>query len=421
VLISHTLKERYRVYDRLGMGGAATVYLARDSQAGQMVIVKVVHPHLVNEQFIGRFEREIDVLQQIDCPYIFRLYDWALREYNSDLDEELSYIVGEFVEGHTLADIIDTRGPLSEPDSLAIARQVALGLVELHKRSIVHRDVKSQNIMITPSSDAKLIDFGIAKGPGHATLTDPSHFAGTLYYAPPEQILESSTVDGRADIYALGVVLYEMLTARLPVRAREFGTIATKIIAGDLDPITGVTPPVEGLVNDMMAHKVEQRIATAQEVIARIEQIVGTAKPEVPGRPLEDTGATMLSAPMPHLEGASERELDHVLVTDDERSLRLKAPETIIGRSHPRDAVRPDVDLHALGMEFARTASRRHCRVFVQDGDFFIEDLGSMNGTRLNGCKLQPGKPCRLADGDEIFAGRVRLHFQPRSHAPDAP
>jgi serine/threonine protein kinase len=409
VLIGHTLKGHYRVYDQLGVGGAATVFLARDAETGQMVVVKLVHSHLVNEQFKGRFQREIDLLQQIEDPHIICLYDWGLEEYDSELDAKLSYIIEEFVEGHTLADIIDTRAPLEEQDALAIARQIAEGLSVIHAGGIVHRDIKSQNIMLTPENVAKIIDFGIAKGPDHATLTDPSHFAGTLYYAPPEQILGAHNVDSRADIYALGVVLYEMLTGALPIKDREFGTIATRIISGDLDPITGVSVQVEMLVKDMLAHDVAERISSADEVVCRIEDILGRSdvSPEIPERPtvFSTVRAERVQAPQP-AQGPA-----HVLVTANGKRIPIKLPETVIGRSHPRDPVVPDVDLFALGVEDARTASRRHCRVFMKEDQFYIEDLGSMNGTLLNGQVLTPGTPYQLSDGDQIVAGRVMLNF----------
>nr|MBN1229261.1 serine/threonine protein kinase [Anaerolineae bacterium] len=164
MLVGKKLKDRYHIYDRLGVGGAATVYLGRDSKTGQMVIIKVVHSHLVNDQFIGRFQREIDLLTQINTPHIIKLYDWALQEFDPNIGEALNYIVAEFVEGHTLADIVDTQGALDEPTAMALAWQIATGLKHIHNMGVVHRDIKSQNIMITPDNKAKIIDFGIAKG-----------------------------------------------------------------------------------------------------------------------------------------------------------------------------------------------------------------------------------------------------------------
>jgi serine/threonine protein kinase len=410
VLIGHTLKNRYRVYDRLGVGGAATVYLGRDSITGQMVVVKLVHAHLTDENYIGRFKREIDLLKEIDNPYIIKLYDWSLNEFDPKVGQNLSYIIAEFVEGHSLADIIDTSGPLDEPDALAITRQLSVGLADIHKSGIVHRDIKSQNIMITPDNQAKLIDFGIARAQGHDTLTQASHFAGTLYYAPPEQILESHAVDHRADLYSLGVVLYEMLTATLPVKAREMGTVASKIISGDLDPITGVSIPVEELVNHMLAHQVDRRISSAEEVIARIDSIIGGPQaPNLPERPPSTSTMTMRMLQ----ESEIEPEPRHcgALIAADGRIIKLTMTETIIGRSHPRHSGVPDIDLVKIDPDAARTVSRRHCRIYCEDEHYYIEDLGSMNGTFLNRQPLESGMPAALENGDSVAVGRVELTF----------
>ncbi len=407
MLSGQVLRNRYHVYDRLGSGGAATVYLARDSQTGQMVIVKVVHPHLVDESFMARFQREINLLSQINNPHIIKLYDWALQENDPAARQILSYIVAEFVEGHTLSDIIDTRGALAESDALAIARQIALGLEDIHARGIVHRDIKSQNIMITPANQAKLIDFGIAKAQNQATLTNPSHFAGTLFYAPPEQIMEAHGVDHRADIYSLGVVLYEMLSARLPVSEREFGTVASRIISGNLDPLTGVSPEVESLVSDMMAFRPENRLASAAVVVKKIEKILGGAEaPALKDLPPVAT-AEMQRVP----EGMVKQGPRFKLVAASGQTIPVDQGEAVIGRSHPRDPSTPDVDLWALGIEEARTASRRHCRVFVKGDAYFLEDLGSMNGTFLNDNQCVAGMTYPLKDGDRITAGRVPLTF----------
>ncbi len=409
-MIGSTLKGRYRIYDRLGAGGAATVYLGRDQQTGQMVIVKVVHNHLVNDKFMGRFQREIELLQSLHNPHIIQLYDWALQEYDAQSNQTISYIVAEFVEGHTLADIIDTRGPLEESVGLAIARQVSLGLSDIHRQGIVHRDIKSQNVMITPANMAKIIDFGIAKGQGQQTLTASAHFAGTLYYAPPEQILEAHGVDHRADLYALGVVLYEMLTATLPVKAREFGTVASRIISGKLDPITGVSEPVAELVTDMLALKPENRPASADEVVARIDRILN--RQQVQQIIDLDLPATTTRMEPLRLSAGDVEAPQFEIVTPNGQTIPLRLRETIIGRSHPRDATVPDIDLWTLGIEGARTASRRHCRIFLEGGGYYLEDLGSMNGTQLNDQHLEANQPRLLHEGDRITAGRVVLVFR---------
>jgi len=407
-VIGHTLKDRYRIYDRLGSGGAATVYLARDSESGQMVVVKVMHNNLIDDHFLQRFEREIDLLRKLDNDHIIRLYDYALREHDTFLDDYLSYIVAEFVEGHTLADLVDTRGRFDEHDSLSLARQIALGLADIHSRGIVHRDIKSQNIMVTPDRTAKIIDFGIAKSSDHTTITAPSHFAGTLHYAPPEQILESRDVDHRADIYALGIVLYEMLSATLPIKDREFGTIASRIIIGDLDPLEDVSPAVQELVNDMLAVDLGERLGSAKTVVERIEELLGPeTKPVIADLP--DT--TMMQR---IFRPEEVKRASYCLVTAADQRIRLDKPSVTIGRSHPSDPNVPDIDLWRLGVENARTVSRQHCRIFVDNGTYFLEDLESMNGTRLNDAAVLPGKVYALSIGDRIDAGRVPLIFAER-------
>ncbi len=402
-MIGQTLKGHYRIYDRLGDGSAGTAYLARDSESGQMVVVKVLHAHLINESFVGRFEREIDLLQRIDNPHIIQVYDWGVEEEQPDTGQVLSYIVTEFVEGLTLAHVIERQGKLSEEEALLIARQLAMGLADIHERGIIHRDIKPQNIMISPEGEAKIIDFGLAKGADHATLTGSGMFSGTLNYASPEQVVEAGKVDHRADIYSLGVVLYEMLTGRLPVTGK-FASVMLRILQGDLDPITDVSPEVESLINEMLAREIKERISSAEHVIRRIGQING----ETP--PVDETAmVTQLVAIQ--VDGGG-----HGLTTYLQVSNGLVIPvtgdEIIIGRSAPKDPNIPDVDLWALGVPEARTTSRRHLRVYGQDQQYFVEDLGSMNGTWVNGQPLTPNEPFQLTDGDVIAAGRVEMVFR---------
>ncbi len=413
MLIGNTLKGRYRIYDRLGAGGSANVYLARDSRTGQMVIVKVVHDTLIDEDFMRRFEREIEILEQIDNPYVVKLYDWALKEFDPESNLTLSYIVAEFIEGHTLADIIDTRGELPEADSLAITRQLAGALVDIHTSGIVHRDIKSQNIMLTPDNLPKLIDFGIAKASHQSNITGAAIFAGTVYYAAPEQIMAARDVDQRADIYSLGVVLYEMLSANLPVRARELGAAASRIVSGQLDPLVGVSKPVEELVMQMLARVPADRIQAANDVIKRIDDIIGKQPQEahLPDRPSPRTTTINMKTPR-KTEPETPIPASCHLRLDSGKVVPLTQSEMTIGRSHPRDTFIPDIDLDALGAVDSRTASRRHCRIFEIEGEYFIEDLGSMNGTGLNGTWLEASRAYPLPPGAQITVGRVQITFE---------
>lgn len=411
MLIGKTLKGRYHVYDRLAEGGAAAVYLCRDTATGKMAVTKIVHDHLVDERFIARFQREIDLLQQLDSPHVMKLYDWSLREFDPHAGRIMSYIIAEFVEGHTLADIIDTRGALPEENALFIARQVALGLEHIHRKGIVHRDIKAQNVMVTPDDHVKIIDFGIAKGDEHPALTFKANFAGTLYYAAPEQILESRSVDARADIYSLGVILYEMLMASLPVSDRDMAKVASRVVAGDLDNITGVSEATAHLVNDMLSLRPENRPQTAIEVVRRIDSLLDPSR--VTHMPQHESSAdTRLRLPhrSPQAE-APQASLSYILSMDDGLTFSLPRAETVIGRSHPRHSDRPDVDLVVLDLEKARTVSRRHCRLTIKGDTFVVEDLGSMNGTFVNGTRLEQFIPCDIQLGDMLMVGRVKLVF----------
>lgn len=412
-MIGTTVKSRYRIYDRLGAGGSATVYLARDGQTGGMVIVKVVHENLVDHEFIMRFKREIEILSHLNNQHVIHLYDWGLEEFHPESGQSLSYIVAEFIEGHTLADIIDTRGALPEHDALAITRQVATALEEIHAQRIIHRDIKSQNIMLTPENRAKLIDFGIAKASSHANVTGSSIFAGTVYYAAPEQILGARDVDQRADIYSLGVVLYEMLSANLPVRARELGTVASRIVSGQLEPLQGISQPVDRLVMAMLATNVHDRIQTATDVISGIDRIGGDhRKADLPDRPAPRNTTTLNIKATPPSAGDAAVVDAFRLTAPNGRRISIEHAEVVIGRSHPRDSFIPDIDLNSLNLEEARTASRRHCRIYVNNGNYFIEDLGSMNGTSLNGKWLDAGVVYPLKSGDQVVVGRLLLIFE---------
>jgi serine/threonine-protein kinase len=207
-MVNELIAGRYRLLERNGVGGMAAVWRARDERTGEQVALKQVHPHLVADPNArARLEREAEALRLVDHPAIARP-----RELVDD--PEHPALVMDFVEGRSLADRI-AEGPLPVEEAFAIAGTIADALAVAHSQGIVHRDIKPANILVEDNGTLHLIDFGIASL-GTATpdgLTDASSMVGTLRYAAPER-LAGEPASSRSDVWALGAVLYEMLTAR---------------------------------------------------------------------------------------------------------------------------------------------------------------------------------------------------------------
>jgi serine/threonine protein kinase len=287
-MIGKTIKGRYKIYDEVGEGAAGSVYLARDQKEARIVAIKVVHRHLTKDgQFMERFQREARILAELkefESPHIVRLYEFGE-------EEGTIYIVTEFVEGRTMAEILAARGTLEIDEALVVARQVAECLEVTSRKNIVHRDLKPANLMITPEGTVKVMDFGIARSLMHTGMTSTG-VLGTPYYISPEQADGSVDLDSRTDMYSLGVSLYQMLTGELPY----IGSSPVELILRHLEaPIPSardkrpdIPPSVDEIVRKCMAKKVENRYATPAELIAAIDQALkvevaeASAKPPVP-------------------------------------------------------------------------------------------------------------------------------------------
>ncbi|GCD95812.1 protein kinase domain-containing protein [Embleya hyalina] len=215
-MTGQVLAGRYRLDERVGRGGMGEVYRALDRRLGRTVAVKVLSPDLTQHQeFRRRFHREARTVAALAHPGIAMLHDVAEDDPAGD-GETLPFLVMEFVEGHTLVDAL-ARGPLPAERVLAIAAEVLAALSYSHRRGLIHRDIKPSNIMVTPSGAVKVLDFGIAKALAETTtrLTVTGAAIGTPAYLSPEQI-QGDPVDGRADLYAVGCLMYELLTGRPP-------------------------------------------------------------------------------------------------------------------------------------------------------------------------------------------------------------
>ncbi|MEX0869034.1 MAG: protein kinase, partial [Nitriliruptoraceae bacterium] len=203
------LAGRYQLEEPIASGGAAIVWRAYDENLARPVAIKLLHPHHANDPtVVERFERESRAAAQLNHPNTVRIYD-------TGTEDDLVFLVMEYVDGPSLREVLRSRGPLDPAVAAALGEQVASALGDAHVHGLVHRDVKPANILIAADGTVKVTDFGIAKAlsGADATLTSPGTVVGTAAYVAPEQ-LEDASVDARADVYALGVVLHECLTGR---------------------------------------------------------------------------------------------------------------------------------------------------------------------------------------------------------------
>ncbi len=284
-MIGKTIKGRYKIYDEVGEGAAGSVYLARDQKEARIVAVKVVHPHLIKDgQFIERFQREADILAELkefESPHIARIYEFGE-------EDDLVYIVTEFVEGRTLAEILAARGTLEVDEALIVTRQVAECLEVTSRKSIVHRDLKPANLMITPEGTVKVMDFGIARGLMYTGLTSTG-VLGTPYYISPEHAEGRTDLDSRTDMYSLGVCLYQMLTGEPPYRGDSPIALIIQHVEAPIpsvrDKRPDVPPSVDEIVRTCLAKDVRDRYATPADLIAAVDQALKGEVAEMIAKP----------------------------------------------------------------------------------------------------------------------------------------
>lgn len=264
-MISETLSH-YKILDKLGAGGMGDVYEAIDTQSNRTVALKFLAPELTrDEEAQKRFIREAETASSLDHPNIC-----TVNEIGQD-DGHL-FISMELYEGETLQGrIARERVPYAE--SLEIARQIAEGLSAAHSKGVIHRDIKPSNIMITHDGQLKILDFGLAKLTSSASVTQAGMTSGTVSYMSPEQT-EGKKVDARTDLWALGVVLYQMLTGELPFKGTYDQAVIYSILNEEPPDPTGLAKDVplriKTILDKLLAKKPEDRFQTAQDFIAEL-------------------------------------------------------------------------------------------------------------------------------------------------------
>ncbi len=268
-----TYGDRYEVIERVGVGGMAEVYRARDGLLGREVAVKVLSDRLsTDSSFVERFRREAQAAANLSHPNIVSLYDYGS-------DEAGNFIVMELIDGRGLEAVIAAEAPLLPERAAEIASDVARALERAHNTGLVHRDVKPSNIMITSYGQTKVTDFGIARalGDGEQTMTQTGMVIGTASYLAPEQA-QGNPVDVRSDVYALGCVLYEMLTGRPPFTGDTPLSIAYKHVREDPQKPSELNPDVsealDAIVMKALAKNPDNRYQTAREMREDLQRFI---------------------------------------------------------------------------------------------------------------------------------------------------
>ena len=316
-MVERVLDGRYALEALVGSGGMADVYRAKDQLLERTVAVKILHQQYENDtEFITRFQREAKAAARITHPNIVNVYDVGVAEGRH-------YIVMEYVPGRTLKERIKEEGPVPVPQALQIARQIAGALAQAHANNLVHCDIKPHNILVMPDGNVKVADFGIARAVTESTMTYNDNIMGSVHYFSPEQA-RGTMITPKSDVYSLGVLLYEMLSGRIPFDGNTAVSIARKHLEEDPQPLhmiaPGIPPVVEALVTRMMAKDPAQRPDSSMLVqdIVRAEQMM---RSDTEALPAFDPDATRVLTPVEAQEiGAlAEAEEDAVPQEGEER------------------------------------------------------------------------------------------------------
>ena len=278
VLTGRMLDRRYHVRSRIAHGGMATVYLATDSRLDREVALKVMHAELARDaDFVNRFIGEAKSVAKLSHPNIVGVYDQGA-------DGDVLYLVMEYVPGRTLRALLQERGWLPWQEALAVMDPVLAGLAAAHQAGIVHRDVKPENVLLTADGRVKVVDFGLARTSAAVGTTKAGMIIGSVAYIAPEQVTGAPT-DARTDVYAAGIVLFEMLTGRQPFSGDTPLAVAHAHVKSDVPAVStlagGIPPSVDQLIQAATSRDPHRRPTNAGRVPAGD---AGAARPARAGR-----------------------------------------------------------------------------------------------------------------------------------------
>jgi len=267
-LIGNPLGGRYEILERIGGGGMALVYKGHDLLLNRKVAVKVLRQQYVHdEEFIQRFRREAQSAASLSHPNVVSIYDVGQ-------EDETHYIVMEYIEGKTLNELIKERAPLQVEEAIHIASQICDALEHAHQNGIIHRDIKPHNILIGRNGRVKVTDFGIARAATSSTITQTGSVVGSVHYFSPEHA-KGTQAGKNSDLYSLGIVLYQMLTGKLPFHGESPISVALKHLQEDVESPRSVNPlipqSVENLIMKSLRKRPEERYQSATDMHQDLE------------------------------------------------------------------------------------------------------------------------------------------------------
>ncbi len=252
--IGKTLDDRYQIKSLVGSGGMSRVYLADDLVMHRELAIKMLREDISqDEAAVRRFIHESKAVSMLSHPNIVSVYDVSVTS-------DVKYIVLEYAEGITLKEYLNEHGPLSAEETIHIAVQILSGLQHAHSRGIIHRDIKPQNIIISPDHSIKITDFGIAKIPNSETISMADKAIGSVHYISPEQA-SGLKVDFRSDLYSLGIILYEMITNRVPFEAENAVAVACMQISSLAVPPSKIVPDISKGLEQIVMKAINKRPA----------------------------------------------------------------------------------------------------------------------------------------------------------------
>ncbi|NDJ84393.1 MAG: protein kinase [Chloroflexi bacterium] len=371
---------KYQLVERLGRGGMADVYKAYQPGLNRFVAIKLMHGHLADSaDFVERFKREAQSVGQLRHPHIVQVIDF-------DVEDDVYYMVMEFIKGNTLKSYIEQRGALRPEEALRITENLADALSYAHENNMIHRDIKPANVMFTTEAytHAVLTDFGIARILGEAGLTVSGTMIGTPAYMCPEAG-RGESVDSRGDIYSLGIVLFEMLTGRVPFDADTPFAVVMKHVNEPLPPLSQVRPglpdSIERLLLKALAKDPDERFQTAEEFKQAIQDVRSNLRSQLP------TGSSDAFATEPALTKPPE----------PEPTLVEAPPEPVAKRKFPMRAIGAVIAIIAVIAVVLALASGSD-----EDGDDSngLQGAGTSDQLAVDGGETPPAGPTE--EGNDV-------------------